>query len=140
MTVLPQSLSPETETLAALIENAASIGAVLFDPLRNSRENRYLTDGEIGLIVDALRGHAQQAKEPIGFMAAMDIVEAGFNNWKGKAHNAKWLRHIDGTPIPNDLMVNIAEAISRSVSSTVCESEKGSPVGWGNHLPGRTEP
>ena len=64
--------------------------------------------------LEVLRGQPQSSKGPVGFMEAMDVVEAGFNTWKGKAHNAKWWRHIDGTPIPNDLMVNIAEAICHS--------------------------
>lgn len=45
------------------------------------------------------------------FIEAMNIVEAGFKSWRDKEHNAKWWRKIDGTPIPNDLAVNIAEAI-----------------------------
>jgi hypothetical protein len=36
--------------------------------------------------------------------------------------------------------VQSSNRIASSDTSTVCESEKGSPVGWGNHLPGRTEP
>ena len=44
----------------------------------------------------------------------MDIVEDGFHTWKAKEHNARWAAYIDGTPIPNDLKVNIAEAIVRA--------------------------
>jgi hypothetical protein len=53
----------------------------------------------------------QAAQKPIGFMEAMNMVERGFDTWKDKPHNAKWYNRIDGTPIPNDLKVNIAEAI-----------------------------
>ena len=59
----------------------------------------------------------QPAADPVkalgamGFIGAMDIVERGFIAWKDKPHNKKWFKHIDGTPIPNDLAVNIAEAI-----------------------------
>jgi len=36
------------------------------------------------------------------------IAQRGFDVWKDKEHNAKWFRKIDGTPIPNDLVVCIA--------------------------------
>lgn len=48
------------------------------------------------------------------FVEAMALVEEGFNNWKNKEHNKKWFKKIEGTPIPNDLMVNIASAISNN--------------------------
>jgi hypothetical protein len=37
-----------------------------------------------------------------------DIAQRGFDKWKAKEHNKKWFRLIDGTPIPNDLVVCIA--------------------------------
>lgn len=52
-------------------------------------------------------------QEPVAkmtFTRAMDIAERGFKTWRSKPHNAKWFKRIDGTPIPNDLLVNIAEA------------------------------
>jgi hypothetical protein len=44
------------------------------------------------------------------FGKAMDIAQKGFATWAAKEHNRKWVRLIDGTPIPNDLLVNIAMA------------------------------
>lgn len=65
-----------------------------------------------------------QEWKPVGFLEAMNIVERGFNAWKDKPHNAGWFRRIDGTPIPNDLKVNIAEVICHStVTSTECGSK-----------------
>lgn len=32
--------------------------------------------------------------------AAADAVLAGFKAWAAKPHNAKWVKRIDGTPIP----------------------------------------
>ena len=55
----------------------------------------------------------------MNFMQAMDIVEEGFRIWRGKEHNAKWWKRIDGTPIPNDLAVNIAEAMCRSSAARI---------------------
>ncbi len=48
------------------------------------------------------------------FNEAMDIVDDGFETWKAKPHNARWFKRIDGTPIPNDLKVNIALALERA--------------------------
>jgi hypothetical protein len=45
------------------------------------------------------------------FVEAMKAAEAGLSTWREKPHNAKWWSRIDGTPIPNDLLVNIAEAV-----------------------------
>ena len=47
-------------------------------------------------------------------MEAIELVEKGFNRWKEKEHNKKWFKKIDGTPIPNDLMVNIAIVIAEA--------------------------
>lgn len=47
----------------------------------------------------------------MNLISLMKAVEAGFKAWKDKPHNAKWARHIDGTPIENDLTVCIAEAV-----------------------------
>jgi hypothetical protein len=47
----------------------------------------------------------------MNFIRAMAIVEKGFSDWAAKEHNRKWAKRIDGTPIRNDLSVNIAEAI-----------------------------
>jgi bacterioferritin-associated ferredoxin len=56
--------------------------------------------------------------ERVGFISAMDVVERGFKAWKDQPHNAKWFKRIDGTPIPNDLAVNIAEAIVAALAAT----------------------
>lgn len=41
----------------------------------------------------------------------MQAAQRGYDEWAAKPHNAKWVRKIDGTPIPNDLVVCIANAI-----------------------------
>lgn len=62
--------------------------------------------------------------DPIIHMA----VERGLHAWRAKPHNATWWRQIDGTPIPNDLCVCIAESvtaartiIAMSEAATVCK-------------------
>ena len=52
----------------------------------------------------------------MNFVRAMAIAEEGFEAWAAKEHNRKWLRRIDGTPIRNDLLVNIAEAMVRDAN------------------------
>lgn len=43
-----------------------------------------------------------------------DTVFAGYREWAAKPHNAKWVRKIDGTPIPNDLPVCIFNALKEA--------------------------
>ncbi len=49
----------------------------------------------------------------MNFVEAMTAAQAGFDTWAAKPHNAKWAKMIYHTPIPNDLLVNIAQAICR---------------------------
>ena len=56
-------------------------------------------------------------------MITMQDVQGGYDAWAAKPHNAKWVRKIDGTPIPNDIVVNIFEALKASRSA-----EAGKPV------------
>ena len=62
----------------------------------------------------------------MNFVEAMTAAQAGFDTWAAKPHNAKWFKRIDGTPIPNDLLVNIAEAFiaASKVSLGTAEEEK----------------
>jgi hypothetical protein len=40
------------------------------------------------------------------------IVHKGFQQWAEKPHNKKWVKRLEGTPIANDLLVNITAAMS----------------------------
>ncbi len=46
---------------------------------------------------------------------ALALAEKGFDAWAAKPHNRKWFRKIDGTPIKNDLLVNIATAFAEAL-------------------------
>src|SRR5271155_3529283 len=46
-----------------------------------------------------------------GFTEVLRAADAGLKRWAEKPGNAKWWKRIDGTPIPNDLLVNIAESV-----------------------------
>ena len=52
---------------------------------------------------------------------AMKIATEGLETWRAKPHNAKWWRRIDGTPIPNDLPIVIAEAFVNAIAP--CDAE-----------------
>jgi hypothetical protein len=52
------------------------------------------------------------ASDQLGVGDVMKIAARGFDAWAAKPHNAKWARKIDGTPIRNDLIVNIAQAFA----------------------------
>lgn len=112
-------------------------------PLPEHRKGMYATaiDGDFWRWFDApkfeelfmaVRGVAQTGQRPIGFLDAMNIVERGFDTWKDKPHNAKWYSRIDGTPIPNDLKVNIAEAICHSSVSSTDQREDACSCGGGD--------
>jgi hypothetical protein len=61
----------------------------------------------------------------INFVTALALCEQGLARWKAKPHNAKWWRRIDGTPIPNDLLVNIAEEIANAEQIRKTETVHG---------------
>ncbi len=50
-------------------------------------------------------------------------VQRGFEAWAAKPHNAKWVRRLDGTPIANDVVVNIFEAMKGRLSSSPAASD-----------------
>lgn len=47
----------------------------------------------------------------MNFVEAMTAAQAGYDTWAAKPHNAKWAKMIYHTPIPNDLLVNIATEV-----------------------------
>jgi hypothetical protein len=66
----------------------------------------------------AARPSAVAVKTP-----SLTDVLAGYDDWAGKPHNAKWVRKIDGTPIPNDLCVCIFNRLSTLAPSAAPSDE-----------------
>lgn len=60
---------------------------------------------------------ADEGQPPvIDFVEALTLVKEGYDTWATKPHNKTWVRRLDGTPIPNDLCVCIAEELVRSLA------------------------
>jgi hypothetical protein len=78
-----------------------------------SKNLKAIHEGDVlGLRISAEHYLFLTRRPSFGLTDAMNIAERGFNAWAAKEHNRKWVRLIDGTPIRNDLMVNIAEAMT----------------------------
>jgi hypothetical protein len=68
-------------------------------------------------------------------MSWIAIAQRGFEKWKAQDHNKRWFRLIDGTPIPNDLVINIGEEFMHSIRLTSAEISSGhSRVAWAEGL------
>ena len=58
----------------------------------------------------------QVVREAMTFPVLLSLAKAGPDEWSAKPHNKKWRKRIDGTPIPNDLLVSVVKEISRSLA------------------------
>lgn len=66
--------------------------------------------------------------DQLNFVDYLQRVKDGLEIWKEKPHNAKWWKRIDGTPIPNDLCVCIAERLaSQPAPAVMGEDERELP-------------
>ena len=62
-------------------------------------------------------------KTKLNFVEALEACMRGFEIWCSKPHSAKWWQRIDGTPIPNDLLVNIAEIVAQTANADRAERD-----------------
>ena len=65
----------------------------------------------------ALQRSSYLANTKLGFVEALDACQRGLALWRDKPHNFKWWNRIDGTPIPNDLLVCIAEILQHTANA-----------------------
>ena len=66
-------------------------------------------------------------------MIKLEDVQRGYERWAAKPHNAKWVRRLDGTPIANDIVVNIFEALKESAALATrdaTEEPVAKQLGW----------
>lgn len=63
------------------------------------------------------------------YYAVEATARLALERWRNKPHNAKWWKKIEGTPIPNDLIVCISEDIAKALAyighGPSCEFIKG---------------
>ena len=65
----------------------------------------------------ALQRVSYLSTSKLGFVEALDACQRGLELWRDKPYNAKWWRRIDGTPIPNDMLVCIAEIFGQTANA-----------------------
>ena len=130
--------SPVSATLREVIAGIVDPGARFqdLDGVTWSRfdlERREMAYRKADSILALTAGHAQTPQR-LAIETAVQKVLA----------TDKWPinRDYDDAGLSERQYVSFAAEVLSALSdtSTVCESEKGSPVGWGNHLPGRIEP
>lgn len=89
-----------------MLPPGCDMGEALYPASRKEHANEF---------AKLMRGECQAlyANAPPTKSSLRDAVQEGFDEWAGKPHNKKWLRKIDGTPIPNDVVVCIQSAVCR---------------------------
>lgn len=120
----PAQAAPEPQTLGGMI---AAIYGELDAEDCNMIDREWIKWRGAGTIAFALSSPdlPQTPGKPLTFMDVMDIVHSGYDTWKNKPYNAKWFKRIDDTPIPNDLLVNVAEAICHALTAPPTRSSEG---------------
>jgi hypothetical protein len=101
-----QALSAERDELAARLAEA-------------ERARDDYNDDSVRLVhekMDAI-DNLRAANTKLGFVEALDACQRGLALWRDKPHNFKWWNRIDGTPIPNDLLVCIAEILQQTANA-----------------------
>jgi hypothetical protein len=104
-----------------IVRDLASPAAVLLD---------VGTRAVIGYrVYDPAAARPAPTVEPVAVKALDDInpmavAETGFGTWAAKPHNVKWVRLIAGTPIENDLIVNMANAIRATTTALVADRDE----------------
>jgi len=67
--------------------------------------------------LDRLEAERDRLVEKSTWVSLLDHAKQGLENWARKPHNRKWWRKIDGTPIPNDLMIEVCKEISQALAA-----------------------
>lgn len=73
----------------------------------------FLPDNVIESFVDQLT--ARKKGPEVDVAAVREAVQKGFDEWAAKTHNKKWAKRVDGTPIPNDVVMCIQTAVARAL-------------------------
>ena len=63
----------------------------------------------------------------MGFEATLALVSKAYNGMRCRGFYAKWMRKLDGTPVPNDLCVAIATSVAereRELEAELAEAKR----------------
>lgn len=71
----------------------------------------------------------RESELPFGLVNIIAAADEGLKKWASQPHNKKWWKRIDGTPIPNDLLVNVTQAIWEMAKSA--QAATRTPLGEG---------
>ncbi|TWB61640.1 hypothetical protein FBZ98_101985 [Rhizobium sp. ERR 922] len=72
-------------------------------------------------------------------MISLMDVQRGYDDWAAQPHNKKWVKRLDGTPIANDIVVRIFEALKDAAPAPLPVAVKAlewnpyraeTPFGW----------
>lgn len=123
---MPSDLTPET--LADFEDPLVqTVYAILCDTAPPPAEEHWEGWVSRRIVTEIARAVLEARERPLlTLYDAMGIAEEGFRQWAAKPHNRKWARKIDGTPIPNDLPIVIAEAFVAAYHAARREGEEGS--------------
>lgn len=89
------------------IEFESELYAILVDPLAEGS----IKEAEMRKALTEAALCSRELANRFNFTDLLKAAQQGLEIWAAKPGNHKWWKRIDGTPIPNDLLVNIVEAI-----------------------------
>ncbi|MDR3464204.1 MAG: hypothetical protein P4L76_18020 [Beijerinckiaceae bacterium] len=120
---LHELLDVNSRAIAELTASNAALSAALSEARGRVGEAEWERD-EANLAFQAsMQRTAYLEKTKLNFVEALEACKRGLEAWRDEPHNAKWWRRIDGTPIPNDLLVNIAEIIVQTANADRAERD-----------------
>lgn len=69
---------------------------------------------------DAAVDGLEKADQVTAWVSILDFCKDGLEEWAKMPHNRKWWKRIDGTPIPNDLMICVAKSVEDGLNPHHC--------------------
>ena len=63
----------------------------------------------------------ERLRDALSWVALLDHAKAGLESWSRRPHNKRWWKRIDGTPIPNDLLIDVCKSIAAALTESEAE-------------------
>ncbi len=111
------------DACAGMVDAANGLGRELKETRSKFAEAERERDGANLAFQASMQRTAYLEKTKLNFVEALEACKRGLEAWRDEPHNAKWWRRIDGTPIPNDLLSNIAEIIAQTANADRAERD-----------------